>query len=48
MAILLNLVKSGRFRSRVDGLSACHKALTRFEAWHHSDMSIEWVGASRP
>ena len=23
-------------------LSACHKALPRFEAWHHSEMSIEW------
>ena len=31
------------FRRRVDGLSAFDEALPRFQAWHHSEMSIEWV-----
>ena len=31
------------FRRRVDGLSAFDKALPRFQAWHLSEMSIEWV-----
>ena len=31
------------FRHRVDGLSAFDEALPRFQAWHHSEMSIEWV-----
>ena len=36
-------LQAGSFRSRVGWLSACHKSLPRFEAWHHSDLSIEWV-----
>ena len=28
---------------RFGGLSAFHKALPRFQAWHHSDMSIQWA-----
>ena len=31
------------FRRRVDGLSASDDAPPRFQAWHHSEMSIEWV-----
>ncbi len=31
------------FRRRVDVLSAFDKALPRFQAWHHSEVSIEWV-----
>ena len=31
------------FRRRVDGLNAFDKALPRFQVWHHSEMSIEWV-----
>ena len=33
--------KRAAFAVVLKGLSACHKALPRFEAWHHCEMSIE-------
>ena len=31
------------YRRRVDGLTAFDKYLPRFQVWHHSEMSTEWV-----
>ena len=31
------------FRCCVNGFSAFEEALPRFQAWHHSEMSIDWV-----
>ena len=35
------------FRRRVDGFSAFDEDLSRCQAWHHSEMSIEWVSSVR-
>ena len=36
-------LQANSFRCRVDGLCAFDETLPRFQAWHNSEMSIEWV-----